>query len=94
MPDGAFIRRGPGETFQQFVDRNPPARVTAMLELLSPQITAALAYTSSLVTPTPVTMHTIEEVDAFSDDDEEDDQCARCEEDLDELSQSQLQLMV
>jgi hypothetical protein len=94
MPDGAFIRRGPGETFQQFVDRTPPARLSAMLELVSPQVNAASSYISSLISPTAVAMHTIEDTHDESEDEEEEDQRARCEEDLEDLSPEQLQLMV
>ena len=94
--DGTIIRRGPGETFQQTLDRLfSPARTSAMLELVSPQITSAQSYyVSTIVQPSKVMMHTIEDGTHASDDEEEETQEARCEEDLDELSVDELQLMV
>jgi hypothetical protein len=68
-----------------------------MLELLSPQIAAApsaSSYVSTIITPTAVTMHTLDDQEDESDDDRENLYSARCEDDLDELSVDELQLLV
>jgi len=40
MANGSPIRRSPGETLQQMIDWFAPACITAMLEILSPQVAA------------------------------------------------------
>jgi len=99
MTDGSPIRCGPGETLQQTIDQFAPARVAAMLEVLSPQVATAAAtssYVSTIVTPTMVTMHTIEP--SLSDDESEGEADAYLavddDEDISELSAEQLQLLV
>src|ERR1700724_1257531 len=65
-----------------------------MLELVSPQVAVASSFISSVVTPTVVAMHVVDEADDATDDEEQEDQHARCEEDLEDLTAEQLQLMV
>ena len=91
MMDGSGIRHAPGETFQQAVDHQSPPCVSAMLELLSPQIASASSYVSAVVTPSEVTMHSVEESD---EEEPENPYAARCNDDLDSLSVDELQPMV
>ena len=66
-----------------------------MLELVLPQITSAqLYYVSTIIQPSKVMMHTVEDDAHASDDEDEEMQEAHCKEDLDELSVDELQLMV
>jgi len=99
MADGSPIRRSPGETLQQMIDQFSPVRIAAMLEVLSPQVTAAAAtslYVSTIVTPTMVTMRTLEP--GLSDNESEGEADAYLavdnDEDISELSAKQLQLLV
>lgn len=73
MPDGSWIRRGPGETLQQAIDRATPTRTSALLEVVSPQIAAAASYINSVLTPTKVTtMHTVDVEDSDDELESED----------------------
>ena len=93
MPDGSGIRRAQGETFQQTIDRLAPTRVSAIIELVSPQV-AASSFVSSVVTPTAVAMYVAEPEDTDSEDESIHSYAASCEDDLDELSVDDLQLLV
>ena len=66
-----------------------------MLERVSPQITSTQSYyVSTIVQPSKVMMHAVEDKIHASDDEDEETQEACCEEDLDELSVDKLPLMV
>ena len=87
--DGTGICRGFDENLQQAIDRMLLTCVAAMIELLSPQLAAA-SYVGTLVTPTEVAMH------AATDDDSDDENpyAACCNDDLDHLSNDELQSLV
>ena len=92
LMDGSGIRRGFNENLQQAIDCMSPMRVAAMIKLVSPQLAAA-SYVGTLVMPTEVAMH----VAADNDSDNEDTEslyAAQCEEDLDHLTNKELQTLV
>ena len=90
--DGSGIRCGFNENLQQAIDRMSPMHVAAMIELVSPQL-AATFYIGALVTPTEVAMHAAADDDS-DDEDTESLYAARCEEDLDHLTNKELQTLV
>jgi hypothetical protein len=95
LMDGTGIRRGPDENLQQAIDRMAPVRVAAMIELVSPQVAAAAAsFVNTVVTPTEVSMHADAEGDESDDEEPENQYAARCDEDLDHLSNDELQSLV
>jgi len=90
--DGTGICRGFNENLEQAIDRLALVRVVAMIELVSPQLTAA-SFINSVI-PTAVSKH-IGAQDEESDDEEpENPYAASCEEDLDHLSNDELQFLV
>jgi len=90
--DGSGIHRGFNENLQQAIDCISPMRIAAMIELVSPQLAAA-SYVGALVTPTEVAMHAAADNDS-DDEDTESPYTARCEEDLDHLTNEELQTLV
>jgi len=92
LMDRTGIRCGFDENLQQAIDRLAPVRVAAMIELVSPQLTAA-AFVNSVI-PTAVSMH-VGAQDKESDDEEpENPYATSCEEDLGHLSNNELQFLV
>ena len=92
MIDGSRIPRNQGESLQQGLDRIMPGHISAIVKLVSPQV-AASSYVSEIIEPTEVMMHTVDN-DEESDDEHSNEYAVRCEEDLDELTTDELQLMV
>ena len=87
--DGTGIHRGFDENLQQVIDQMSPTRVTAIIELLSPQLAVA-SYVGTLITPTEVAMHAA----TNNNSDNENPYAACCNDDLDHLSNDELQFLV
>jgi len=91
--DGTGICRGFNENLQQAIDHMSPMRVAAMIEFVSPQLAAA-SYISAVVTPTNIAM----QADANDDDSDNEETdgpyVACCDDDLDHLSNDELQSLV
>jgi len=90
--DGMGIHRGFDENLQQAIDRLAPVRVAAMIELVSLQL-AATAFVNSVI-PTAVSMHVGTQDEESDDEEPENLYAASCEEDLDHLSNDELQFLV
>ena len=90
--DGSGIHCEFNENLQQAIDCMSPTHVVAMIKLVSPQLAAA-SYVGALITLTDVAMHATADND--SDNEETDGPYAACcDDDLDHLSNDELQALV
>jgi len=92
LMDGTGIRRGFDENLQQAIDRLAPVCVAAMIELVSPQLATA-AFVNSII-PTAVSMHVGAQDEESDNEEPENPYTTSCEEDLDHLSNDELQFLV
>jgi len=90
--DRTGIRCGFNENLQQAIDRLAPVHVAAMIELVSLQLTTA-SFVNSVI-PTTISMHVGAQDEESDDEEPENLYAASCEEDLDHLSNNELQFLV